>query len=145
VVQLPKAAQQPREGTKLVIDVTRGSDPTELNSAIEKVAKYLNIYAGAGAKPAKAQISAVFHGEATSAVLNADAYATKFKTKGNPNLELLHQLHEAGVDLYVCGQTFISNGSKPEEVAVYVDTAVSALTAVVNLQADGYSYVPLGK
>jgi len=59
-----------------------------------------------------------FHGDATHLVLNADAYAEKFKTKGNPNLDLLHELHEAGVELYVCGQTLISIGSQPEEVVV---------------------------
>jgi hypothetical protein len=43
----------------------------------------------------------------------------------------------------VCGQSLISKGSDPKDVAVFVKTAVSALTAVVNLQADGYAYVPL--
>jgi hypothetical protein len=28
---------------------------------------------------------------------------------------------------------------------VFVDTAVSALTVVVNLQVDGYAHLPLGK
>lgn len=145
VVQLPSAAHQPRPGTKMLVDVTKGSEPAELNSSLVKIAKYLNIYAGAGAEPADANIAVVFHGDATHLVLNADAYSEKFKTKGNPNLELLHELHQAGVELYVCGQTLISTGSQPEEVAVFVDTAVSALTAVVNLQADGYAYLPLGK
>lgn len=145
VVRLPNASQQPREGTKVLIDITRGSEPAELNAAIEKVAKYLNIYAGGGAEPAKGKFAVVFHGDATLAVLNDDAYSAKFQTKGNPNLELLHQLHEQGVELYVCGQSLITKESKPEEVAVFVDTAVSALTVVVNLQADGYSYVPIGK
>jgi intracellular sulfur oxidation DsrE/DsrF family protein len=145
VVRLPKAAHQPRSGTKVLIDVTRGSDPAELNAAIEKVAKYLNIYAGAGADPANASFAVIFHGDATLAVLNDDAYSAKFKTKGNPNLDLLHQLHEHGVQLLVCGQTLISKEAKPEEVAVFIDTAVSALTVVVNLQSEGYAYVPLGK
>ena len=145
VVRLPNAAHQPRQGTKVLIDVTRGSEPAELNAAIEKVAKYLNIYAGAGEKPMKGQFAVVFHGDATLAVLNADAYSAKFKTKGNPNLDLLHQLHEQGVELFVCGQTLLNKEAKPEEVAVFIDTAVSALTVVVNLQSDGYAHVQLGK
>ena len=145
VVQLSNAAHQPRQGTKILIDVTRGSEPNELNAAVEKVAKYLNIYAGGGAEPAKGNFAVIFHGDATLAVLNDDAYSVKFNTKGNPNLELLHQLHEQGVELFVCGQTLISKDAKPEEVAVFVDTAVSALTVVVSLQADGYAHVPLGK
>jgi hypothetical protein len=104
----------------------------------------VNIYAGAGVKPAEVSIAVVLHGEATLIVLNSDAYAANFATGGNPNLDLLHQLHEAGVEFYVCGQSLISKGSKPEKVVVFVQTAVSALTAVVNLQADGYAYVPIG-
>jgi len=145
VVQLSTAAHQPREGTKVLIDVTRGSEPGELNAAIEKVAKYLNIYAGGGDKPTKGQFAVIFHGDATLAVLNDDAYAAKFNVKSNPNLDLLHQLHEQGVDLFVCGQTLISKDAKPSEVAVFIDTAVSALTVVVNLQSDGFALVPLGK
>ena len=56
-----------------------------------------------------------------------------------------HPLHEAGVAIYVCGQSLAHQGEDPEAVAVFVDVAVSALTAVVNLQDDGYAYVPLGK
>ncbi|WP_182865574.1 DsrE family protein [Rhodopirellula sp. JC639] len=144
VVRLPQAAHQPRSGTKLLVDVTRGGDPGKLNGAIEKVAKYVNIYAGAGAEPADVKIAVVFHGDATLAVLNPDAYADAFDVKSNPNLDLLHQLHESGVELYVCGQSLISKGSAPDDVAAFIDTAVSALTAVVNLQSDGYAYLPLG-
>ncbi|TWU64578.1 DsrE/DsrF-like family protein [Crateriforma conspicua] len=144
VVKLPSAVQQPRRGTKLLVDLTSGGDVSKVNAGLEKVAKYVNIYAGGGAEPADATIAVVLHGKATLAVLNPDAYAAKFNTDGNPNLALLRQLHEANVELYVCGQTLISSGSKPEDVAVFVDTTVSALTAVVNLQSDGFAYVPLG-
>ncbi len=143
VVQFTDAAQQPRQGTKLLVDLTSGGDADKLNAGLEKVAKYVNIYAGGGARPAKVQIAVVFHGEATLAVLNSDAYSAKFKTDGNPNLELLQGLKESGVEFYVCGQTLISKGFAPEDVAASIETAVSALTAVVNLQADGYAYVPL--
>ncbi len=145
VVQLPSAVHQPRAGTKILVDLTRGGDPDEINAGLEKVAKYVNIYAGGGAEPAGVQIAIVFHGDATLAVLNADAYAAHFKTHRNPNLSLLRELHEADVELYVCGQSLVSKGSAPEEVAVFVDTAVSAISAVANLQADGYAYVPFGK
>ncbi|TWT49306.1 DsrE/DsrF-like family protein [Rubripirellula amarantea] len=144
VVQLSNAVQQPRSGTKILVDLTRGGEATGLNEGIEKVAKYVNIYGGAGAEPADVQIAVIFHGDATLAVLNPDAYAKKFSTVGNPNLDLLRRLHECGVELYVCGQSLISKGAKPSEVAVFVETSVSAITTVANLQADGYAYVPLG-
>ena len=143
VFPLREAAQQPRAGTKLLVDLTRGGRPNELNPAIEKVAKYLNLYAGGGAEPVEVDIAIVFHGEATLAVLNSAAYRKAFGVRTNPNLDLLGQLHEAGVEMYVCGQALISKDSKPEDVAMFVQTSVSALTAVVNLQQDGYAYVPL--
>ncbi|MEZ6128147.1 MAG: DsrE family protein [Planctomycetaceae bacterium] len=145
VVRLPDAVHQPRSGTRLIVDLTKGGPDDQLNAGLEKVAKYVNIYAGAGAEPAESQIAVVFHGDATLIVLNDDAYSEKFKTQGNPNLKLLQQLHEAGVELVVCGQSLISKGSKTEDVAVFVETGVSALTVVVNLQANGYAYVPLLK
>ncbi|QDS88068.1 DsrE/DsrF-like family protein [Rosistilla ulvae] len=143
VVPLPKAVQQPRAGTKLVVDLTSGGDPEQLNAGVEKLARYLNIYAGAGAKPAAAKIAVVFHGGATLAVLNEDAYTAKFKTASNPNLKLLRQLHDAGVELFVCGQALSGQGGAPDEVVDFIDVAVSALTAIVNLQSDGYAYIPL--
>jgi intracellular sulfur oxidation DsrE/DsrF family protein len=145
VVQLRDAAQQPREGSKIVVDVTRGSEVDALNPAIEKVARFVNIYRGAGKTPATVDIAIVLHGDATLAVLSVDAYSKRFGTKDNPNLDCLHELHESGVEIIVCGQSLIGKGAKPDEVVSYADVAVSALTSLVNLQADGYAYVPLGK
>jgi intracellular sulfur oxidation DsrE/DsrF family protein len=145
VVRLADAAQQPRAGTKILVDVTGGGKPDELNPAVERVAKYVNLYHGGGKDPVEAQFAIVLHGDATLAILNDDAYAKRFGTSNNPNLDCLHQLHEAGVEIYVCGQSLLKEKATPDEVVVFADTAVSALTAVVNLQADGYAYVPLGK
>lgn len=145
VVKLSNAAQQPRDNTRIVVDVTKGAKPDVLNPAIEKVARFVNIYRGAGGKPAKVSIAVVLHGDATLDVLNTDAYAKRFGVKGNPNFDCLHELHKAGVRIYVCGQSLVGKGAKAEEVVVFGDVAVSALTTLVNLQADGYAYVPLLK
>ncbi len=145
IVQLPDAVQQPRNGSKLVVDLTKGGEADKLNPAIEKVARFVNIYRGAGKEPAQVDIVIVLHGEATLSILNADAYSKRFETQGNPNLDCLHQLHEAGVEIQVCGQSLIGKGGTLEEVVVFCDVAVSALTALVNLQTDGYSYVPLAQ
>jgi intracellular sulfur oxidation DsrE/DsrF family protein len=48
------------------------------------------------------------------------------------------------VEIYVCGQSLTGKGGKAEDVVVFADVAVSGLTALVNLQADNYAYVPLG-
>ena len=142
VVQFKDAAQQPRDGSKIVVDITRGDDPDKMNSAIEKVCRFVNIYAGAGAKAAKVEIAVVLHGSATLAVLNSQAYSKRFKVKENPTLEVLKVLRNAGVKVYVCGQSLTSKGATPSEVSDQAEVAVSALTSLVNLQADGYSLLP---
>lgn len=144
VFNLPGAAHQPRSGTKIAVDVTQSSEPDVLNPAIEKVARFVNLYAGGGDEPATVEIALVFHGGATLAVLNDDAYKSTYQTEGNPNLALLRDLHHAGVQMYVCGQSLQGKGKTADDVAVFVDTAVSALTTNVNLQSDGYTYIPLG-
>lgn len=145
VVRLPKAVQQPRDGSRIVVDVTTGGEPDKLNPAIEKVCRFVNIYAAAGQQSAAVDIAVVLHGETTLTILNTDAYVTRFKTTTNPNLDCLAELHKAGVKIMVCGQSLISKGGNPDDVIETADVAVSALTALVNLQADGYAYVPLGK
>lgn len=145
VVRLPDAAQQPRPDTKILVDLTTGGEVDSVNTGLEKVAKILNLYAGAGAESAQVQIAVVIHGEATLAVLDSESYSTRFNTPANPNLALLSTLHESGVDLYVCGQSLISHHAAPEDVAEFVTTAVSAITSIANLQADGYAYLPVAK
>lgn len=145
VVNLPQAAHQPRPGSKLVVDITQGADPDQLNSAIEKVSRFVNIYGGAGKDPASAQIAVVLHGDATLASLNDETYSARFRTTTNPNLKCLTELKTAGVKVYVCGQSLTAKGAKPSDVSRQAEVAVSALTALVNLQTDGYAYLPLLK
>ncbi|MEM8667316.1 MAG: DsrE family protein [Planctomycetota bacterium] len=145
VVQFVDAPHQPRDGSKICVDVTKGGDASELNPGIEKLAKYINIYNAAGNQPASVDIAVVLHGDATLTILNEQTYTERFKTKSNPNLDCLQKLHQAGVQFFVCGQSLTSKGGKPEQVLDFVSTAVSGVTAVVNLQTDGYAYVPLSK
>ncbi len=145
VVQLEDAVEQPRAGSKICVDVTSGGSPDEINSAIQKVARFVNIYAGAGQQPASVKITVVLHGDATLCALGSEAYAKKFQTEDNPNLGLLRVLRKSGVEFCVCGQSLASKGFTAQDVTPEVDFAVSALTALVNRQTDGFAYLPLLK
>lgn len=145
VVRLPDASQQPRSGSRIVVDITKGGEPDKLNPAIEKVARYVNIYAGAGEKRASVDIAVVLHGDATLAILRNEVYAERFSTDANPNLDCLNALGESGVKVIVCGQSLIGKGARPQQVIESCEVAVSALTALVNLQTDGYAYIPMLK
>ncbi|MEZ6065937.1 MAG: hypothetical protein R3B90_09565 [Planctomycetaceae bacterium] len=96
VVHLPDAAQQPRPDSRIVVDLTQGGEPGKLNAGLEKVCRFVNIYAGAGARPARVDIVVVLHGDATLIALSDEAYATRFQTAANPSLTCLRELRKAG-------------------------------------------------
>ncbi len=145
VTRFSDATAQPREDSKIVVDLTTGGPPDQINPGLEKVARFVNIYSQAGKQPARARICVVLHGEATAVSLNDAAYASAFKTEANPNLRLLKTLREAGVEFQVCGQVLTNKGYKLEQTTTNVQVAVSALTVLVNRQQDGYAYIPLLK
>lgn len=141
VFPLPDAPHQPRSGTQLCVDMTAGGEAAKLSPAIEKLARYVNIYAGAGREPATLEMVVILHGEATLKALNPESYSSRFETEGNPNLAMIATLREQGAKFYVCGQSLMTLGASPDEVAEGIDVAVSALTCNVNLQQDGYQVV----
>lgn len=145
VVRLPDAAHQPRRDSRVVVDITKGGDADKLNPAIEKVCRFVNIYAGAGKESAEVDIAVVIHGDATLAVLTDSAYSARFGTEENPNRDCMRELTKAGVHFYVCGQSLVGKDAAPSQVSREAKVAVSALTALVNLQSDGYAYLPMLK
>ena len=54
---------------------------------------------------------------------------------------LLAALDEAGVEIYLCGQTAVHRGLPPDELAPQVQLALSAMTVLVTLQAEGYALI----
>ena len=142
VVPLPDAAEQPRKGAKVVFDITADAKPADLNKGLERVARLLNLYGSAGLKPSDVKIALVMHGEATKAVLANDIFKSKFGTDQNPNLAVIGELRNAGVEVFVCGQALAYKGFEESEVSEGVKVASAALTVVINRQADGYAYVP---
>jgi len=143
VVPLPKAAEQPRPGVKLVLDVTADAKPADVNKGVERVARLLNLYGAAGLKAADVKVTLVLHGEATKAALTDAAFKERFGAEKNPNLAVIRALRKAGVEVFVCGQALHYKGFPPADVAADVPVAAAALTVVTNRQTDGYAYVPV--
>ncbi len=143
VVCLPDAAEQPRADSRICVDITTEGPDSGVNPGVMKLARFVNIYAGAGREPANVAITAVLHGKATTAALSDAAYAKKFGSQGNPNLPLLRELKAAGLEVYVCGQALAGLDIPRDDVASEVQVAVSALTVNVNRQMDGFAYIPL--
>ncbi len=133
VFRLPDAQDQPRDDSKICVDVTKGGPADKINPAVEKVARFVNIYSQAGRVPASVRISVILHGDATLVALNDEAYAKRFETESNPNTPLL----------LVCGQAMTHKKASLDDVGDSVKIAVSGLTVNVNRQQDGYAFIPL--
>ncbi len=143
IVRTPDAAEPPRRGAKIVFDIVADSKPDELNKGLESVARYLNLNSEAGHKPADVKLALVLHGNATKAALGDVAYAKHTSATRNPNLELIHELKDCGVEVFVCGQSLARNNFASADVADDVTVAVSAMTVNANKQLDGYAYLSI--
>jgi intracellular sulfur oxidation DsrE/DsrF family protein len=143
IVPTPGAAEPPRQGTKIIFDITASGKPDKVNPGFERIARYLNLSAAHGVMPNGIKIAAVLHGGATTCALGDTRYARHTGTKGNPNLPLIRELQKHGVELYVCGQALARAGFQASDVAREVPVAVSALSVLVNRQTDGYAFLPV--
>ena len=121
----------------IVIDVVSGKDPTQLNAALNNVARMINLHAIGGAHPDSIHVVLAIHGHATKTILNDDAYVSRYNVK-NPNTDLLDALKESGVKLTVCGQSLIGREIDLDEVDENVEIATSMLTTVTTYGLKGY-------
>jgi intracellular sulfur oxidation DsrE/DsrF family protein len=142
---LPQAAYQPdRKATyKLVFSLTKASDkPNELNPSLDRVARTVNLFTGAGVPLDHLKFVAIAYGPATALALNDEQYR-KLYNVANPNLPVIAQLRKAGVDIAVCGQAVAEHKYQYDWVDSHVTLALSALTTLSVLEQQGYALVPL--
>jgi intracellular sulfur oxidation DsrE/DsrF family protein len=136
------AAEQPREGSKVVFDIKKSESDDKVIQALDRVALNVNLFSAAGANPDKIKFVVVLHGDATQACLKDEAYVRHTKAAKNPNLELISRLREAGIEIYVCLQALGYKGYRTDEVAGDITIAAAASTVNINRQMEGYAYLP---
>lgn len=142
---LPDAAYQPdRTATyKVVFAMTRGSDdPGQVNPALQRVARTVNLYAGAGVPLEHMKFVAIASGAATAMVLDDAHYKEQYGVS-NPNLPVIRELRKDGIDVAVCGQAVAEHDYQYDWVDGDVTMALSALTTITELQQKGYALMPL--
>lgn len=126
---------------RLLFDVSTSPDaPGALNSKLNTVARFLNMHARAGVPRAQMEAAVVLHGTAGKYALSHDEYRARYDVE-NTNLMLLQALREAGVAIYLCGQTAMHRGLPPDRLAPEVSVALSAMTVIASLHAQGYTVV----
>lgn len=128
---------------KVVFAMTKPSDkPDQVNPALERVARTVNLYAASGVPLDHLKFVAIAYGPATALVLDDAHYRARFGV-ANPNLAAIAQLRKAGVTVAVCGQAVVENHFEDAWVAKDVEVALAALTTITELQQQGYALMPL--
>lgn len=126
---------------RVAFDVATGSGPNQVSRSLNTVARFLNMHAQADVPVDRIDAAIVIHGTAVMDVLNAAAYERREGT-ANPNAPLLRELLDTGTRVIVCGQSAASRGVDSAELMEGVDVALSAMTAFVILQSEGYRVSP---
>ncbi|MCW3088864.1 MAG: hypothetical protein JWQ78_2250 [Sediminibacterium sp.] len=134
-VELP----DPKLDYKIVVEVSSdNAKPETVHEFFEKVAAVVNLHALGGVPAARRHIVMVIHGPAAQFITNNEAYQKKFHVN-NPNLALFTALQDAGVKIFVCGQSVIKRNIDPATIAPEVKVSLSAITALTTYQLKGYS------
>ena len=126
---------------KVLFDVY--TDPGKkdgMNPLLNTVARFINMHGQTGLTMEQMNIAVVLHGAGVRNVLNDKTHIDRFK-KANPNTGLLEALDKAGVELYVCGQSLSHGGYSKQDLAKPVKVSLSAMTALVHYQEEGYQII----
>lgn len=126
---------------KVVFDVGRSfKDSTKINPLLNTAARYLNMHVAAGVPVTNLKVAIVIHGNAANDILNDIHYKAKYSID-NPNKLLIKALSEKKVQIILCGQTAAYRAIKKEDTLPEIQFALSAMTALVQLQNENYRLI----
>lgn len=111
------------------------------NEQLNTVARFLNMHARAGVPRDRVKLAAVVHGTAGKDLLDDQTFRARYGID-NPSGPLIRELLGAGVQIILCGQTSMGRDVPREKLIPGVQLALSAMTAMSVLQADGYRLNP---
>lgn len=124
-----------------VFDVSRQfKDRPGPNPLIETAARYYNLHLQNGYTATQLKAALVVHGSAVFDLLSNEAYREKFG-KDNPNAPLVEALINKGVAVVLCGQSATHHGVALQKAVPGTKMALSAMTALVSLQNEGYRLI----
>ena len=139
---LPGARELPDPKTDYKVVFADGQDaknPGDVNPMLPIIAAYVNTLGKYGVPAEHRHIVIMFHQRTPDIdiVMSADAYRERYN-RDNPNIELIHALKQAGVDIRVCGQGLLARNIDARQVNPDVQIDLWAMTTLVNLQLKGY-------
>lgn len=126
---------------KVVFDVLDSPEEEDKrNRKLETAARFLNMHVQAGKDRDLLKVAVVVHGTAATDLLDNEAHSKRFGTP-NPNRDLLQALMDEGVEIILCGQSANSRDIDPNTLIPGVKLALSAMTALIQMQQSGYQLI----
>lgn len=133
-----KERPDPNTDYKVVFSVSAKVKDDEVHPTLNAIGRYLNTLANNGVPAKRRHIAAMFHQGGGDAVFSNELYKARHNGVDNPNVAALKELHEAGVELRVCGQGLIGKKVDPSQLLPGVQADLWAMVTMVNLQSRGY-------
>lgn len=127
---------------KVVFDITSASESSDPSIYIASVARYLNMMVMDGVPEENMKLAVVIHGAAIFDLMKDKYYHMEYPDDStNPNLGLLQALSDHDVQIITCGQSLAIRQIDKEMIFDKTAVALSAMTAVVQLQSQGYQLI----
>jgi intracellular sulfur oxidation DsrE/DsrF family protein len=124
---------------KAIYDATKTpKDSSHILPALNMAGSELNALGVCNIPVNHAKFVVVFHGSAISGILDNYHYKQKYGID-NPNLKVLKELRNIGVQLFVCGQNLLSENIDFKTLSPDVTVASDALIVLMVFQNDGYA------
>lgn len=126
---------------KVIFDIyTDRANGEKLNPLLNTVARFINMHGEQGVLLEHMKIAVILHGKATRSALNDSSYNELYKID-NPNSKLIEVLKNKTVEIFVCGQSYMASKYQVKDKSENVKMALSALTALVKYQKNGYQII----
>lgn len=141
IYEVPDATERPDPSLeyKIIVDMTTGPEDTkQISRWVDNVARLMNLHGLAGVKREQMHVKVVIHGGAVFTLLNDEEYQKKYEVN-NPNLPVYEALKDAGVDIYVCGQTMRARSLNKDDIWSGTEITHSALTTITTYVPQGYT------
>ncbi len=124
-------------------DVADRAESDRRNRGFESAARFINMHAAHGVDPANMRVAVVVHGPAVLDLLTDEALALR-EGEGGPNASgaMVREMLEHGVRVIVCGQSAAAQGVTADQLIKGAEMELSAMTAHVLLQQQGYTVNP---
>lgn len=120
-------------------DVTQGPEkPGQMVTGFRLPANFFVMAEQEGVPRRNVHLAIIVHGTATQSLLGRDAYKAATGAE-NESIPLLEALHDAGVQVIVCGQALVNRKVPREGLLPFVKVANSATMARAVLAAQGYA------